>query len=114
MMKQIIDANAEKYQQHAYLDYHDPTIEICRFLDADHKDHGAEHNREKTQQIEDAMCVRQCTRIDAKHMQLGANSLQVFPMTVVVDEFVPARARNCRRQLDAKIAQQANEVAAPA
>src|SRR5579864_6275686 len=104
MLEQVAHADTDKYQQNGDLDEDNGAVEVGRLLDTDHQHQSAKRNRQKTQQIEYAVCVLQHGWIDPENLQLGSNASKALPVVVVVNEFVPVSARDGRRQLDAKVA----------
>jgi hypothetical protein len=89
-------------------------VEIRRLLDSNHQYQGAKHNRKKAEQVKYSVGVRQSCGIDSEQLELGDDLGGVLPMIVVKEELVPVRARCRCREFDAEVAEQADEVSAPA
>ena len=113
MGEQVSSANSQEDQENGNLDRHDDVVEVCRLLDADDQNERASGNCQEAEQVEDAMGVGKSGRVDAQRLELGYNASGIFPMVVVVEEFVPMCSGDGRGQLDTEIAKQADEVATP-
>src|SRR3989442_8704975 len=105
---------ADEDHQDGYLDRHNRRIEIRRLLDSYDQHQRAEHNRQKAQQVKYPVGMGQGCRINSKQLELGDDFGRVLPMIVVENEFIPMRSRDRGRQFDAEVAEQTDEVSAPA
>ena len=114
MFEQVADADADEDYQDGYFYGDNRSIEIRRLLDSYHQHQSAKHDRQEAQQVKCTVGVGQSCSIDSEHLEFGNNPGCVLPMVVVENEFVPACTRNRRRQFDTEIAEQADEISAPA
>src|SRR5262249_28846535 len=114
VLKQIHCAQAYKHQQHAHLHQDNEAVEIGRFFDSNHQHDGTKHDRQKAQQIENAMRVLKRSWINPQDLQLRSNSRKALPMSLVVNKLIPVRPCDRRRKLNAEVAEQTDEITTPA
>src|SRR5262249_32014172 len=78
-----------------------------------YKNERCDHDGKEAEQIENAELMRQACNTDFAGLNFGHEKVRWFPVVVVIDKFIPARASERCRQLDAKVAEQAEQIAAP-
>src|SRR5437660_11932784 len=93
MRQDVTSAQCQEYQQHADFNDDDEGIEIGRFLDADHQDHGYKCDTEKSEEVERRYCSLQRRRLNMFDRELLGDSRKPLPVSVVKDKLCAGSSR---------------------
>ena len=114
MPENIARAQEDKDQQDTNFEHDNARVQICRLFNSDDQDCSNRRDPEECDQVEYSGRVRKRCGINMVCSQRAGNAPHGFPASVIHHELSAGRSRQCRRNVDAEILQQAEHVSAPA